>query len=124
MRVLLVDDNEELREFLALCLTEGSLEVVEAPDAATALSHAEAEKFDAFVIDSVMDDGDGLTLVAALRGLKNGRGVPILLMSSLSTSLARRMAQSAGCNEFLVKPFGQMQFIEQVKALEKLKIKN
>ena len=119
MRVLLVDDNEELREFLALCLTEASIEVVEAPDAATALGRAEAEKFDAFVVDSVMTGGDGLSLVGELRGLKNGRSVPVLLMSSLSTSLARRMAQSAGCNEFLVKPFGQMQFIEQVKALEK-----
>lgn len=121
MRVLLVDDNEELREFLALCLTEASVEVVEAPNAAAAVQRAEGEKFDAYVIDSVMDDGDGLTLVGELRALKTGRNVPILLMSSISTSLARRMAQSAGCNEFLVKPFGQMQFIEQVKALEKLK---
>ena len=121
MRVLLVDDNEELREFLALCLTEASVEVVEAPTAAAALQRADSEKFDAYVIDSVMDEGDGLTLVGELRGLKNGRSVPILLMSSISTSLARRMAQSAGCNEFLVKPFGQMQFLEQVKALEKLK---
>jgi hypothetical protein len=38
-------------------------------------------------------------------------------MSAISTALARRMATSAGCNEFLVKPFGQMQFIEQVKSL-------
>jgi two-component system chemotaxis response regulator CheY len=121
MRVLLVDDNEELREFLALCLTEASVEVVEVPTAAAAVQRADGEKFDAYVIDSVMADGDGLSLVGELRGLKNGRGVPVLLMSSISTSLARRMAQSAGCNEFLVKPFGQMQFIEQVKALEKLK---
>jgi two-component system chemotaxis response regulator CheY len=119
MRVLLVDDNEELREFLALCLTEASVEVVEAPDAPTALKRAEAEKFDAFVIDSVMSGGDGLSLVTELRASKNGRNVPVLLMSSISTSLARRMAQSVGCNEFLVKPFGQMQFLEQVRALEK-----
>ena len=119
MRVLLVDDNEELREFLALCLTEASIEVVAAPGASVALQRAEAEKFDAFVVDSVMNEGDGLSLVGELRNLKNGRGVPVLLMSSISTSLARRMAQSAGCNEFLVKPFGQMQFVEQVRALEK-----
>lgn len=119
MRVLLVDDNEELREFLALCLMEASVEVVEAPNASTALQRVGAEKFDAFVVDSVLADGDGLSLVGELRNLRNGRGVPVLLMSSISTSLARRMAQSAGCNEFLVKPFGQMQFLEQVKALAK-----
>ncbi len=119
MRVLLIDDNEELRGFLAQCLTEASVEVVGAGDSAAALKRAEAEKFDAYVVDSVLEDGDGLSLVGELRGLKNGRGVPVLLMSSISTALARRMAQSAGVTEFLVKPFGQMQFLEQIKALEK-----
>lgn len=117
MRVLLVDDNEELREFLELSLAESDVQVVSAGTAEQAVNHVENEKFDAFVIDSVMGSSDGLTLVAQLRSLKNGRAVPVLLMSSISTALARRMAQSAGCKEFLVKPFSQMQFIEQVKSL-------
>ncbi len=119
MRVLLVDDNEELRGFLELCLSEVSIEVVAVGDGAAALQSAENEKFDVYVIDSILAGGDGLALVAELRELKNGRGVPVLLMASISTSLARRMAQSAGCAEFLVKPFGQMQFVEQIKSLEK-----
>ena len=119
MRVLLIDDNEELREFLALGLSEASIEVVVAADTASALKCAEAEKFDVYVVDSVLQKEDGLSLVGQLRALKNGRGVPVVLMSSLSTSLARRMAQSAGVTEFLVKPFGQMQFLEQLKTLEK-----
>lgn len=119
MRVLLVDDNEELRGFLALCLSEASIEVVAAGDMSAALQRAGSEKFDAYVVDSVLEGGDGLALVSQLHNLKNGRGVPVLLMSSISTSLARRMAQSAGCTEFLVKPFGQMQFVEQVKGLER-----
>jgi DNA-binding response OmpR family regulator len=119
MRVLLIDDNEELRGFLALCLSEASVEVVGESDAPSALRRAEAEKFDAFIVDSVLQNGDGLSLVTELRALKNGRGVPVLLMSTIATSLARRMAQSVGVTEFLVKPFGQMQFLEQVKALEK-----
>lgn len=117
MRVLLVDDNEELREFLELSLTESDVQVVAVANAEQAVAQVENEKFDAFVIDSVMGGADGLTLVGQLRTLKNGRAVPVLLMSSISTALARRMAQSAGCKEFLVKPFSQMQFIEQVKSL-------
>jgi DNA-binding response OmpR family regulator len=117
MRVLLVDDNEELREFLALSLTENDVEVVAVGTGEEAAARVEAEKFDAFVIDSVMGNKDGLTLVGQLKTMKNARNVPVLLMSSISTALARRMAQSAGCKEFLVKPFGQMQFVEQVKSL-------
>ena len=118
MRVLLVDDNEELREFLALSLTEGSVDVVAVGTSGEAIALVEAEKFDAFVIDSVMGTDDGLTLVSQLKVLKNARNVPIMLMSSISTSLARRMAQSLGCKEFLVKPFGQSQFLEQVRGLK------
>jgi len=117
MRVLIVDDNEELREFLALCLTEAAVDVAVAKSADDAVLKVEGEKFDAVIIDFVMDDADGIELVQKVRAHKNGRSVPILLMSSISTALARRMAKDAGCTEFLVKPFGQMQFIEQVKGL-------
>ena len=118
MRVLIVDDNEELRGFLALCLAEAAMEVVEAKTAADALQRVETEKFDALVIDSIMDEGDdGITLAQKIRATRNGRATPILMMSSVSTALARRMATSVGCNEFMVKPFGQLQFIDQVKNL-------
>lgn len=119
MRVLLIDDNDELRGFLTLCLTENSVEVVGTGDGAAALKSAEAEKFDLFVVDSILGGSDALDLVAQLRGLKNGRGVPVLLMSGIATALARRMAQSAGVTEFLVKPFGPMQFLDQIRTLEK-----
>lgn len=117
MRVLLVDDNEELRDFLALSLTESAVEVATADSPEDAVRKVEAERFDGIIIDFVMDNGDGVALTQQLRSMKNARNVPILLMSTISTALARRMAKDAGCNEFLVKPFGQMQFIEQVKGL-------
>jgi DNA-binding response OmpR family regulator len=117
MRVLLVDDNEELRDFLALSLTEAAVEVVVAQDPADALKKVEGERFDGIIIDFVMDNADGIALAGQMRGLKTARNVPILLMSAISTALARRMAKDAGCTEFLVKPFGQMQFVDQVKSL-------
>ena len=121
MRVLLVDDNEELREFLALCLTEVSIEVVDVGTPAEALAKADIGKFDAFVVDSMLGEHDGLTLVGELKNTKAGKTVPVMLMSNISTALARRVATSSGCNEFLVKPFGQLQFVEQVKVLERIK---
>ncbi len=117
MNILLVDDNEELRDFLAHSLVEAGLEATTAATSAGALQKSEAARFDVFVVDSVLGKEDGLELVAQLRAGKNGKTTPVLLMSSISTALARRMATAAGCNEFLVKPFGQTQFIEQVRGL-------
>ncbi len=80
MRVLIVDDNEELREFLALSLVEASVEVVEAANAEDALRKIDTEKFDALIIDSVMEGGDGIELTQQIRATRNGKNVPILLM--------------------------------------------
>ena len=121
MKVLLVDDNEELREFLVQCLAESAVEVVDVPDSTLALARAEAGKFDAYIIDSLLGETDGLSLVTQLRASKAGQKMPILVMSNLGTSLARRMAKEVGCDEFLVKPFGPGQFVEQVRALEKIR---
>ena len=121
MKVLVVDDNEELRDFLVQTLRESSIEAEATGDGQGALSLAEKRKFDAYIVDSLLGQTDGLELVTQLRASKNGAKTPILLLSSLGTALARRMAQSAGCDEFLVKPFGSGQFVEQVRALEKIR---
>ena len=121
MKVLLVDDNEELREFLVQCLTESSVEVEAVSDGQRALARAETGKFDAYIIDSLLGEADGLSLVTQLRASKSGQKVPVLIMSNLGTSLARRMAKDVGCDEFLVKPFAPGQFIEQVRALDKIR---
>ncbi len=121
MNILLVDDNAELREFLALSLTEASFEVATAATGADALAKSEAGRYDVFVIDSVLDGEDGLELVGKLRASKNGKSTPILLMSVISTALARRMASAAGCDEFLIKPFGQTQLIEHVRNVGRAK---
>ena len=121
MKVLLVDDNEELREFLAQCLGEVSIEVEAVGESAGALARAEGGKFDAYIVDSILGETDGLALIKQMRALKSGAKMPILVLSALGTSLARRMAQNAGGDDFLVKPFAPGQFIEQVRALEKLR---
>ena len=117
MRVLIVDDNEELLGFLALSLKEADVDVACAQSPDDALHQIDGEKFDALIIDSVLGNTDGIELVQRIRGTKNGRSVPILMMSTIGTALARRMATTAGCNEFLVKPFSHTQFIDQVKRL-------
>lgn len=118
MTILLVDDNDELRSFLACSLRESSLEVAEAATSPGALALAKTQKFDAVVVDSILQGEDGLALIAGLKDTPNGR-TPVLLMSEISTSLARRVAKNAGCNEFLVKPFGVQEFVEAVRQLER-----
>ena len=117
MKVLVVDNNEELREFLIQTLQEVSVEAVGAKNSQETLNFVKDEKFDGIVIDASLDTEDGITLAHQIREHKNGKSVPLLIMSAFSTPLARRMAKSIGCEDMLVKPFGAGQFIERVRTL-------
>ena len=115
MRVLIVEDNEELRNFLCLCLGEANIETVGVAGTSGAdelARHVEDENFDVIAIDSVLGKDDGIALAQRIRVGDKGRAIPIILMSEIGTGLARRMASSAGCNEFLVKPFSLSRFVE------------
>lgn len=120
MKILLVDDNEELRECLALSLSEVGIETVTASSSAEALVKATADRFDVVVVDSFLGEEDGLELATRLSApVKGGKNAPVLLMSTISTALARRMATAAGCADFLVKPFGLTQLAEMVRGLSR-----
>jgi two-component system response regulator VicR len=117
MKVLVVDNNEELLQFLILSLEEATVEAVGAKGTNEALEYVKEEKFDGIIIDASLGGDDGITLAHQIREQKNGKNVPLIIMSSFSTPLARRMAKSVGCDEILVKPFGVGQFTERVRTL-------
>lgn len=119
MKVLLVDDNEEVSGMIRLSLGESSIETIAVSDGAAALQSVTDNDFDAIVIDSVLAGDDSIELVQKIRAHKNGKKLPILMMSTIGTALARRMASGAGCDDFLLKPFGMMQLVENLRNLHR-----
>lgn len=122
MRVLLVEDNAELRDFLCLSLNEAGIQAASASNSshsnmAEVARRVEEENFDALIIDSVLGDSDGISLTQQIRKGEKGCAIPIVLMSSIGTGLARRMAANAGCNEFLPKPFGLARLVEVLRQM-------
>ena len=118
MKVLLVEDNEEVSGLLRLSLQEASIDTTAVVGGEAAIRQVKETQFDALLIDSVLEGEDSIELVQKIRAHKSGKNVPILMMSSIGTSLARRMATGAGCDAFLEKPFGILQLIEQLKTLQ------
>jgi DNA-binding response OmpR family regulator len=117
MKVLVVDNNEELLQFLISSLEEVAIQAAGAKNVHETLDRIKEEKFDCIIIDASLDGDDGISLAHQIREHKNGKTVPFLIMSAFSTPLARRMAKSVGCEEMLVKPFGVGQFVERVRTL-------
>ncbi len=116
MHVFILDDNQELGEFLVQVLAENGVEAETATTLEAALVQFNAQRYDALIVDSMLDKTDGVGAAERIRATKFGKAVPTLLMSDFDTALARRIALNAKC-EFIAKPFGLTPFVEQVRAL-------
>jgi two-component system response regulator AtoC len=102
-RILIVDDDEALRESLQLVLSAEGYEVVCAPEGRQALRLAESAPFDAILCDLRMPGMDGLELLPQL--VRRLPGTTIILMSAYGTEDLAIEAMKRGAYDYLAKPF-------------------
>lgn len=115
MRVLLVEDDAETREFIARGLGEAGHAVVAAADGRDGLFHATEGHFDVLVIDRMLPVLDGLTLVRMLRA---GRcATPVLMLTAMGSIEDRVEGLESGADDYLVKPFAFSELAARVHAL-------
>lgn len=108
MRVLLVDDDRELSEYVRRELEEESITVVVAHDAGSGLRQAESQAFDILVLDVMMPFMDGLEVTRTLRG--QSILTPILLLTGRDAPEEIVRGLDAGADDYLTKPFPSMYF--------------
>jgi CheY-like chemotaxis protein len=99
--VLIVDDDEGVRELLALELKPHGLKILQAPDGREGLEIARAEKPDAILLDVLMPNLDGWQTLRALKQLEETRAIPVVILSVVEN---RAFGISLGAVEHLVKP--------------------
>jgi PAS domain S-box-containing protein len=103
-KVLLVDDDPEVRRSLKQVLQNAGYLCSEANNARQGLSKALAEAPDLMLIDKSMPNMDGIALIRALRDTAIGRGIYILLLTSQNDDAHQVEAFAAGADNFLTKP--------------------
>ncbi|MEU6157403.1 SpoIIE family protein phosphatase [Streptomyces sp. NPDC047130] len=115
-RVLVADDNADLRGYLTRLLTGAGYRVRAVGDGAAALEAARAAQPDLVVGDVMMPGMDGLALVAALRADSRTAAVPVLLLSARAGQEASIEGLEAGADDYLVKPFAAAELLARVRA--------
>jgi DNA-binding response OmpR family regulator len=113
-RVLLIDDEPDLRSLARELLEDREYAVVEARDGAEGLRVLYAERPDVVVLDLSMPGMDGWTALDRIRDLSD---VPILILSSQTGELERVRGLRAGADDFLVKPFFAEELLARIEAL-------
>ncbi|MFD9389478.1 SpoIIE family protein phosphatase [Streptomyces sp. NPDC060000] len=115
-RVLVADDNADMREYLVRILSEAGYRADAVSDGLAALAAARAHTPDLIVSDVMMPLLDGLALVGALRSDTRTASVPILLLSARAGQEASIEGLSAGADDYLVKPFAAAELLARVRA--------
>ncbi|ETK30917.1 SpoIIE family protein phosphatase, partial [Microbispora sp. ATCC PTA-5024] len=115
-RVLVADDNADMREYLVRLLKGAGYQVDTASDGRQALDAIRADVPDLVVSDVMMPRLDGLSLVGALRAEPRTAAVPVLLLSARAGQEASIEGLQAGADDYLVKPFAAAELLARVRA--------
>ncbi|MFI9122697.1 SpoIIE family protein phosphatase [Streptomyces bikiniensis] len=119
-RVLIADDNADMREYLTRLLRGAGHSVHAVEDGRQALDAVRAEAPDVVVSDVMMPRLNGLDLVRALRVDPRTASVPVLLLSARAGQEASIEGLRAGADDYLVKPFAAAELLARVEANVKL----
>ncbi len=113
-RILVVEDEAQLRSLLRLYLEREGYEVTDAGDGAAALSAVEGGDFDLVVLDLMLPGMQGETVLAELRQLGD---VPVLISSAKRSDAERIGGLRAGADDYLAKPFNPHELTARVAAI-------
>jgi two-component system KDP operon response regulator KdpE len=112
-RVLVIEDEAEIRRFVRLALQAESLEVCEAGTVERGLIEAGTRRPDLVVLDLGLPDGDGIDFI---RGLRAWSAIPVIVLSARTREGDKIAALDAGADDYLVKPFGTGELLARVRA--------
>jgi two-component system KDP operon response regulator KdpE len=113
LRVLVVDDEPPIRKLLRMGLGTEGHQVLEAPNAKTALEML-AQKPDLVILDLGLPDMQGLELLRIIR--ERDERVPIVVLSSRSDEAAKVEALDHGADDYVTKPFGMDELLARIRA--------
>jgi two-component system, OmpR family, phosphate regulon response regulator PhoB len=117
-RVLIVEDQTDIRKLIRMTLEFEDFEIHEASDGAFGLSMARAIKPDIVLLDVMMPgEMDGLQVCQQIKLDPATRHMKVVLLTARGQARDREAGQQAGADEYLVKPFSPLQLIETIERL-------
>jgi len=114
-RILLIEDDPEIAEEVAGDLRDRGYEVAHAADGASGAAEARRGKYDLLIVDLLLPECDGLSVIQGLRA--EGIPVPVLVISALGAVNDRIRGLKMGGDDYVTKPFAMSEVAARVEAL-------
>ncbi len=120
-KLLIVDDQADLRKMLRLALGYGKYHLLEASDGEAALAMARAEQPNVILLDVMMPGRlDGIAVCRALKADPATAGCFVVLLTARGQTADYAAGDAAGADAYMVKPFSPTKLVEVVEARQKL----
>ena len=116
-RVLVVEDETNIRDLVCLHLGHEGYECEGLADGAAALKRGEIERYDLMVLDVMIPGLDGLSLCRAIRNGRLNHDVPILMLTARRDEADKVVGLESGADDYLTKPFGVRELVARARAL-------
>ncbi len=116
-RVLVVEDEPNIRELVCLHLGHEGYTCDGVGDGNEAVKRVEAERFDLLVLDVMIPGLDGLSVCRAVRNGRRNHDVPILMLTARREESDKVVGLESGADDYLTKPFGVRELVARARAL-------
>ena len=113
-RILVIDDEPQIRKFMRISLAANGYEVIEAENAAQGVEAARNQRPDLLILDLGLPDLDGQEVISAVREVSD---MPIIVLSVRAQELDKVEALDRGASDYIVKPFGVAELMARVRAV-------
>lgn len=115
LKILIVDDDEDLRLLACVALKKSGHDVSEAPGGAEALAMIERNPPDLLVLDLMMPPPDGIEVLRTLRSRPQTASLPVIILTAKGDEASTRLSFDVGATDFLSKPFTPPQLDARVR---------
>ena len=112
-KILIVDDDEAIRNLIAVYLENEGLQTRKAEDAVVAMQLLEESDFDLVILDIMMPRMDGIEACIKIRQERN---MPIIMLSAKSEDIDKIQGLASGADDYMSKPFNPLELIARVKS--------
>jgi two-component system cell cycle response regulator DivK len=116
-RILVVDDQEDLRGVLHDLLTGSGYAVIEAADGEAGVAKAKSDHPDLILMDIQMPVIDGYEATRRIKADPDLKTIPIVAVSSFAMKGDEEKARAAGCDHYVTKPYSPMQLLRLIRGL-------
>jgi two-component system, cell cycle response regulator DivK len=116
-KILIVEDNSDLSQLLAFCLSDAGYETSRAGNLAQGISKAFAERPDLIITDLYLPDMNAVDATVILKQDPATSGIPIVVLTAMAFGEWKTKALKAGVAKYLIKPVSSPELTEAVRTL-------